>query len=36
MGKIPTGEKVELNVVIYLDILKNGKITDHWNRKDFM
>ncbi len=35
MGKMPTGKKVEMNV-IEIDILKNGKITDHWSRNDFM
>ena len=35
MGKKPTGKKVEMNV-IEIDILKNGKITDHWSRNDFM
>lgn len=35
MGKMQTGKKVELNV-IEIDILKNGKITDHWSRNDFM
>lgn len=31
----PAGKKVELNV-IEIDILKDGKITDHWSRNDFM
>lgn len=35
MGKAATGKKVELNV-IEIDILKDGKITDHWSRNDFM
>lgn len=35
MGKMPTGGKVEMNV-IEIDILKEGKITDHWSRNDFM
>ena len=35
MGKAPTGKKVEMNV-IEIDILKDGKITDHWSRNDFM
>ena len=35
MGKMPTGKKVEMNV-IEIDILKDGKITDHWSRNDFM
>lgn len=35
MGKPATGEKVEMNV-IEIDILKAGKITDHWSRNDFM
>jgi predicted ester cyclase len=35
MGKLPTGQKVEMNV-IEIDILKDGKITDHWSRNDFM
>lgn len=35
MGKQATGKKVEMNV-IEIDILKNGKITDHWSRNDFM
>lgn len=35
MGKMPTGKKVELNV-IEIDILKDDKITDHWSRNDFM
>lgn len=35
MGKTPTGKQVELNV-IEIDILKNGRITDHWSRNDFM
>lgn len=34
MGKTATGKKVEMNV-IEIDILKNGKITDHWSRNDF-
>jgi len=34
MGKAGTGKKVELNV-IEIDILKDGKITDHWSRNDF-
>ena len=35
MEKMPTGKKVEMNV-IEIDILKDGKITDHWSRNDFM
>jgi predicted ester cyclase len=35
MGKMPTGKKVTLSV-IEIDILKDGKITDHWSRNDFM
>jgi predicted ester cyclase len=35
MGKTATGKEVEMNV-IEIDILKNGKITDHWSRNDFM
>jgi predicted ester cyclase len=35
MGKAATGKKVEMNV-IEIDILKDGKITDHWSRNDFM
>jgi predicted ester cyclase len=35
MGKMPTGKKVEFNV-IEIDIIKDGKITDHWSRNDFM
>ena len=35
MGKMLTGKKVEMNV-IEIDILKDGKITDHWSRNDFM
>ena len=35
MGKAPTGKIVEMNV-IEIDILKDGKITDHWSRNDFM
>ncbi|WP_264538161.1 ester cyclase [Flavobacterium sp. N1736] len=35
MGKTATGKKVEMNV-IEIDILKDGKITDHWSRNDFM
>jgi len=35
MGKAPTGKKVEMNV-IEIDILKDGKITDHWSRNDFI
>lgn len=35
MGKMHTGKKVEMNV-IEIDILKDGKITDHWSRNDFM
>jgi predicted ester cyclase len=35
MGKTTTGKKVEMNV-IEIDILKDGKITDHWSRNDFM
>lgn len=31
----PAGKKVELNV-IEIDILKDGKITDHWSRNDIM
>ena len=34
MGKTATGKKVEMNV-IEIDILNNGKITDHWSRNDF-
>jgi len=34
MGKAATGKKVEMNV-IEIDILKDGKITDHWSRNDF-
>jgi len=34
MGKTATGKKVEMNV-IEIDILKDGKITDHWSRNDF-
>ena len=35
MGKAPTGKIVEMNV-IEIDILKDGKITDHWSINDFM
>jgi predicted ester cyclase len=35
MGKVATGKKVVMNV-IEIDILKDGKITDHWSRNDFM
>jgi predicted ester cyclase len=35
MGKMPTGKKVVLNV-IEIDIMKDGKITDHWSKNDFM
>jgi len=35
MGKAATDKKVVLNV-IEIDILKDGKITDHWSRNDFM
>jgi predicted ester cyclase len=35
MGKPATGKKVVMNV-IEIDILKDGKITDHWSRNDFM
>lgn len=35
MGKKATGKKVEMSV-IEIDILKEGKITDHWSRNDFM
>ncbi|MCD0465962.1 ester cyclase [Flavobacterium sp. ENC] len=35
MGKSATGKKVEMNV-IEIDILKDGKITDHWSKNDFM
>lgn len=35
MGKTATGKTVEMNV-IEIDILKDGKITDHWSRNDFM
>ncbi|KRB58530.1 ester cyclase [Flavobacterium sp. Root186] len=35
MGKTATGKKVEMNV-IEIDILKDGKITDHWSRNDFI
>jgi len=31
----PAGKKVELSV-IEIDILKDGKITDHWSRNNFM
>ena len=34
MGKQATGKKVVFNV-IEIDILKDGKITDHWSRNDF-
>lgn len=34
MGKQATGKQVVLSV-IEIDILKNGKITDHWSRNDF-
>ena len=33
--KHPPEKKVEMNV-IEIDILKDGKITDHWSRNDFM
>ena len=35
MGKTATGKKVVMNV-IEIDILKDGKITDHWSKNDFM
>ena len=35
MGKPPTGKKVEMSV-IEIDIVKDGKITDHWSRNDFI
>ena len=35
MGKQATGKRVVLNV-IEIDILEDGKITDHWSRNDFM
>lgn len=35
MGKAATGKKVEM-MVIEIDILKDGKITDHWSKNDFM
>ena len=35
MGKVPTGKKIEMSV-IEIDILKDGKITDHWSKNDFM
>jgi len=35
LRKTITGTKVEMNV-IEIDILKDGKITDHWSRNDFM
>jgi len=35
MGKQPSGKTVTLNV-IEIDVLKDGKITDHWSRNDFM
>jgi len=35
MGKTATGKKVQMNV-IEIDILKDGKITDHWSRNDFI
>lgn len=35
MGKTATGKTVEMNV-IEIDILKDGKITDHWSKNDFM
>lgn len=35
MGKQATWKKVVLNV-IEIDTLKDGKITDHWSRNDFM
>lgn len=35
MGKTATGKNVEMNV-IEIDILKDGKITDHWSKNDFM
>lgn len=35
MGKTATGKKVEMNV-IEIDILKDGKITDHWSKNDFI
>lgn len=35
MGKLSTGRKVVFNV-IEVDILKDGRITDHWSKNDFM
>lgn len=35
MGKTNTGKKVAMNV-IKIDILKDGEITDHWSKNDFM
>jgi len=35
MGKAATGKTVEMNV-IEIDVLKDGKITDHWSKNDFM
>lgn len=35
MGKAATGKKVVLNL-ISIDILKDGKITNHWSQNDFM
>ena len=34
MGKKASGKKLELNV-IEIDVLKDGKITDHWRKNDF-
>jgi len=35
MGKKATGKKVEMSV-IEIDILEDGRITDHWSKNDFM
>jgi predicted ester cyclase len=35
MGKTPTGKTVTMNV-IEIDVLKDGKIIDHWSKNDFM
>ena len=35
MGKTATEKKIEMNV-IEIDILKDGKITDHWSKNDFI
>jgi hypothetical protein len=35
MGKAPTGKTVTIHA-IEIDVLKNGKITDHWNGNDLM